>query len=131
MDIEKIKENLNHSFSNEIEFRKLIKTKDKIIGVIDLYDIKINMPFDLNFVYQNNRVEYSFVFKDYRKDLSNTEINDFNDKNMIFSLYLEDKKLIGKRTEIVKNEDDLINYMNGLLEYIFIACEKDLTALLR
>ena len=131
MDIEKIKENLNHSFSNEIEFRKLIKTKDKIIGAIDLYDIKINMPFDLNFVYQNNRVEYSFVFKDYRKDLSNTEINDFNDKNMIFSLYLEDKKLIGKRTEIVKNEDDLINYMNGLLEYIFIACEKDLTALLR
>ncbi len=131
MDIEKIKENLNHSFSNEIEFRKLIKTKDKIIGAIDLYDSKINVGFDLNFVYQNNRVEYSLVFKDYKKDLSNTEINDFNDKNMIFSLYLEDKKLIGKRTEIVKNEDDLINYMNGLLEYIFIACEKDLTALLR
>ncbi len=131
MDIEKIKENLNHSFSNEIVFRKLIKTKDKIIGAIDLYDIKINMPFDLNFVYQNNRVEYTFVFKDYKKDLSNAEINDFNDKNMIFSFYLEDKKLIGKRTEIVKNEDDLINYMNGLLEYIFIACEKDLTALLR
>lgn len=131
MDIEKIKENLNHSFSDEIAFRKLIKTKDKIIGAIDLYDLKINVAFDLNFIYKDNMIEYTFIFKDYKKDLSDIEINDFNNKNLIFSMYLEDKKLMAKRTEFIRNEGELIDYMSGLIEYIFIVCEKDLIALLR
>lgn len=115
----------------DYDFQQLINVEDGIKGKIKITDSKLKLDFVLSFL--SKKDIYSFLISiDINKEGNFDEIiNDYNLTNVLVTTYIDKNKLCFKRVDYVRDEDDFIDKLFGIMNYTFMMYEKDTKKLLK